>query len=148
MTPCYTGDCWAHFVTTACFVTKVTKRAAMPAHFVTNEVVTNCAGTAPFFHLDISTGDIVYVTCVFVCVCVCICICVVCVCVGGGGGHLRVHVCTHTHTWVCFDDPSDGYCGCRNTEYPVLSSALSFKKWCTFGGFYAPYNRRQLLKEV
>ena len=53
-----------HFVTTARFVTKVTKRAAMPARFVTNEVVTNRAGIAPFFsHLDISTCDIV-------CVCV------------------------------------------------------------------------------
>ena len=30
------------------FVTKVTKRAAMPAHFVTNEVVTNRAGIALF----------------------------------------------------------------------------------------------------
>ena len=39
----------ARFVTTARFVTKVTKRAAMPARFVTNEVVTNCAGIAPFF---------------------------------------------------------------------------------------------------
>ena len=55
----------ARFVTTARFVTKVTKRAAMPALFVTNEVVTkraampalfvtnevetNRAGIAPFF---------------------------------------------------------------------------------------------------
>ena len=43
----------ARFVTMAHFVTKVTKRAAMPAHFVTNEVVSNRAGIAPFFsHLD------------------------------------------------------------------------------------------------
>ena len=55
------------FVTTARFVTKVTKRAAMPARFVTNEVVTNRAGIAPFFHLDISTYD-------RVCVCVCACV--------------------------------------------------------------------------
>ena len=34
----------ARFITTARFVTKVTKRAAMPARFVTNEVVTNRAG--------------------------------------------------------------------------------------------------------
>ena len=40
----------ARFVTTARFVTKVTKRAAMPARFVTNEVVTkNRADIAPFF---------------------------------------------------------------------------------------------------
>ena len=59
------------------FVTKLTKRAAMPARFVTNEVVTNPAGIAPFFsHLDISTCDIVFVTCVCVCVCVCVCACV------------------------------------------------------------------------
>ena len=55
------------FVTMARFVTKVTKRAAMPARFVTNEVVTNRAGIAPFFsHFDISTCDIV---CVWVCLC-------------------------------------------------------------------------------
>ena len=36
----------ARFVTTARLVTK---RAAMPAHFVTNEVVTNRAGIALFF---------------------------------------------------------------------------------------------------
>ena len=42
------------FVTMARFVTKVKKRAAMPARFVTNEVVTNRAGIALFFsHLDI-----------------------------------------------------------------------------------------------
>ena len=33
------------------FVTKVTKRAAMPARFVTNEVVTNRAGITPFLSL-------------------------------------------------------------------------------------------------
>ena len=38
------------------------------ARCVTNEVVTNRAGIAPFFsHLDISTCDIVSVTCVCVC---------------------------------------------------------------------------------
>ena len=48
----------ARFVSTARFVTKVThthtkvtKRAAMPARFVTNEVVANRAGAAPFFSL-------------------------------------------------------------------------------------------------
>ena len=42
----------------------------MPAHFVTNEVVTNRAGIAPFSsHLDISTCDIM-------CVCVCVRACV------------------------------------------------------------------------
>ena len=65
----------AHFVTTAPFVTKVTKRAAMPARFVTNDVVTNRAGIAPFFsHLDISTCDIVSAT--YVCVCACVRACV------------------------------------------------------------------------
>ena len=55
------------------FVTKVTKRAAMPACFVTNKVVTNRAGIAPFFsHLDISTC----VTCVWVGVCMCARACV------------------------------------------------------------------------
>ena len=51
----------ARFVTTARLVTKVTKRAATPARVVTKEVVTNRAGIAPFFHLDISTSNIVYV---------------------------------------------------------------------------------------
>ena len=61
------------------FVTKVTERAAMPAGFVTNEVVTNRAGIAPFFsHLDISTCDTVSAT--YVCVC------------GGGGGGVRACV--------------------------------------------------------
>ena len=45
-------------------ITKVTKHAAMPACFVTNEVVTNRAGIAPFFHLDISTSVIVLCVCV------------------------------------------------------------------------------------
>ena len=60
-------------VTTARFVTKVTNRTAMPARFFTNEVVTNRAGIAPFFsHLDVSTCDIVSVTCVCVCVRACV----------------------------------------------------------------------------
>ena len=64
-----------HFVTTARFVTKVTKRAAMPARFVTKEVVRNRAGIAPFFsHLDISTCDIVSVTCVCVRACMRACV--------------------------------------------------------------------------
>ena len=69
----------ARFVTTARFVTKVTKHAAMPARFVTNEVVSNRAGIAPFFsHLDISVHVILCVSlvCVRVCVCVCVCVCV------------------------------------------------------------------------
>ena len=72
----------ARFVTTARFDTKVTKRAAMPARFVTNEVVTNRAGIVLFFlflffpHLDISTFDIVCVICVYVSLCVCVCVCV------------------------------------------------------------------------
>ena len=57
------------FVTTASFVTKVTKRAAMPVRFVTNEVVTNRAGIAPLFFTWISVH-------VRVCVCVCVCVCV------------------------------------------------------------------------
>ena len=61
----------ARFVTMARFVTKVTKGAAMLACFVTNEVVTNRAGIAPFFHLDISTYDRVCV-CVSACVHVCV----------------------------------------------------------------------------
>ena len=57
-----------------CFSAKVTKRAAMPARFVTNEVVTNRAGFAPFFpsHLDISTSDRL---CVCVCARACVCLC-------------------------------------------------------------------------
>ena len=35
------------------FVTKVTKRAALPARFVTNEVVTNRADIAPFSPLSL-----------------------------------------------------------------------------------------------
>ena len=59
------------------FVTQVTKRAATPARFVTNEVVTNRAGIAPFFsRLDIGTCDIVSVTWVCMCVCVCVRACV------------------------------------------------------------------------
>ena len=60
----------ARFVTTAGFVNKMTKRAAMPARSVTNVVVTNRAGITPCFRLDISTCDIVSL----------------CVCGGGGGG--------------------------------------------------------------
>ena len=45
----------------------MTKRAPMPSRFVTNDVVTNRAGIAPFLsHLGISTCDIVSVTCVCV----------------------------------------------------------------------------------
>ena len=62
--------------------TNVTKRAPMPSRFVTNDVVTNRAGIAPFFsHLGISTCDIVSVTCV---------------CVGGWGwGWGCVRACVH-----------------------------------------------------
>ena len=50
------------FVTTARFVTKVTKRAGIAARFVTKDVVTNRASTVVFcFYLDTSTCDIVYV---------------------------------------------------------------------------------------
>ena len=62
----------------------------MPAHFVTNEVVTNCAGIVTFFsHLNIGTCDIVCVTCVCVRTCV----------LHGEGlpvcmqAHLRTHMC-------------------------------------------------------
>ena len=68
--------------------TKVAKRAAMPARFVTSEVVTNRAGIIPFFPTWISVHVILCVSRVFVCVCVCVCVracvraCVrVCVCV-------------------------------------------------------------------
>ena len=57
--------------------------------------------------------------CAYVCVCVCVCVCVV---REGGGG---VSACTCA--WLCSDDPSDGYCGRRNTEYPALSNALSLR---------------------
>ena len=40
-------------------------------------------------------------------------------------------------TWVCSDEPSNGYCGCGNTEYPAPSNAFSFKR-CAFGRFYVP----------
>ena len=59
------------FVTTARFVTKVTKRAVMPARVVTNEVVTNRAGIALFFSSLIWIS--VHVT---LCVCVCVRACV------------------------------------------------------------------------
>ena len=63
----------ARFVTTARFVTKVTKRAAMPARFVTNEVVTNRAGVAPLFsRLDIIAYDIVCVCRARARMCVCV----------------------------------------------------------------------------
>ena len=53
----------------------MTKRAATPARFVTNEVVKNRAGVAAFFsHLHINTCDIVSVTCVCVRACVRACI--------------------------------------------------------------------------
>ena len=80
----------ARFVTTARFATNVTNRATMPVRFVTSEVVTNRAGTVPFFfYLDICTC---YIMCVRVraCECLCVCVCVracvracvrVCVCV-------------------------------------------------------------------
>ena len=35
---------------------------------------------------------------------------------------MRARVCKHTCTKVCFDDPSDGYCGRLNTEYPALQT--------------------------
>ena len=57
------------FVTTARFVTKVTKRAAMPACFVNNEVVINRTGIAPFLFTWISVHVILYVSRVCVCVC-------------------------------------------------------------------------------
>ena len=76
------------------------------ARFVTNEVVTNRAGIVPssFFHLDISTCDSV-------------CVYVWCARGGGREPRTRVYVCA----WVRFDNPSDGYCGRRSTEYPALS---------------------------
>ena len=78
--------------------------------------------------------------CVFVCVCVrvCVSVCVraracvrVCRCVwrvrglwwGLGGRWVRVHVCVHARAWVCTDDPSDGYCGRRNTKHPAFANA-------------------------
>ena len=71
----------ARFVTTARFVTKVTKCAVMPARFVTNEVVTNRAGIALllfFFFLFLFSLGYQYMLYVsLVCVCVC---------VWGGGG--------------------------------------------------------------
>ena len=65
----------ARFVTTARFVTKVTKRAVMPARFVTNEIVTNRAGIALFFFFSS------FLTWISVHV-----VCFTCVCVWGGGG--------------------------------------------------------------
>ena len=94
--------------------------------FVTNEVVTHSAGIVPFFYLNISD-------------------------MGGGGGGVpacTVRIWVHARAWVCFSNPSDGYCRRRNTECAVLSNTVSFKKWCAFGWFYVPYNysraRRQL----
>ena len=101
----------ARFVTTARFITKVTKRAAMPSRFVTNEVVTNRAGIAPFIHLGISTCDIVCVTCVYVCVCVCarayvcVVVCVrarACVCVCGREcANVRSCLCIYAWMYLC-----------------------------------------------
>ena len=57
----------------------VAARFVTTARFVTNEVVTNRAGIAPFFsHLDSSTCDIVSATevCVYLCVCACVRACV------------------------------------------------------------------------
>ena len=74
-------------------------------------------------------------TCVRVCVCVCARACVRaygCVCVEGEGvvrgvwgdaGCARACACVHAGAWVCSDDPSDGYCGRRNTKHPALSNA-------------------------
>ena len=73
----------------------VAARFVTTARFVTNEVVTNRAGVAPFFfsHLDISTCDIVSVT--YVCVCVCVCACVrACV-------RVCVRVCVRACVSVC-----------------------------------------------
>ena len=60
----------ARFVTTARFVTKVTKRAAIHARFVTNEVVTNRAGIVPFLSLGYQC---IVRACMRACVCVCVC---------------------------------------------------------------------------
>ena len=54
--------------TFCCLGTKVTKRASMPAYFVTNEIVTNRAAVVLFVNLDIR----IYIVCVGVCVCVCV----------------------------------------------------------------------------
>ena len=92
--------------------------------FAMNKVVKNHADTVPFFlYLDISTCDIV---CVFVQMSVCVC--VLCVArTGKGRGDGRA-VCMSAWMWVCSDDPSDGHCGPKNTEYPVFSNALFFKR--------------------
>ena len=65
----------ALFVSTALFVAKVTKCAAMPTRFVTSVIMTNRPGTVPF---PPSTCDIVFVMCVCACerACVRVCVCV------------------------------------------------------------------------
>ena len=106
-------------------------------------------------------GTLTMWLCVCVCACVCVCVCAhvrVCVCArvrvcvswrwGPVPACARVSVSARTRgTRGCFDDPpSDGpYCGrsaAEISEYPAHSSALYFKKWCTFWGVssYAPYN--------
>ena len=93
--------------------TPVVARFVTTACFVTNEVVTNRAGIVPF--------SLAYLY-IWYCVCV--------LCRGWGWRYL--------HTCVCFDDPQMG-----TADMEILRTqcfqAHSFKKWCTFGAFYAPY---------
>ena len=120
----------------------VARRSVTMAHFVTkvtNEVVTNRACIVPFLFLTWISVHVIVCVCVCVCVRACVracvrgraCVACACVCVCCAWG---------IPAWACFDDPSDGCCGRRNTEYSALSTVLSFKKLCTFGIFYAPYN--------
>ena len=83
------------------FVTKVAKRAAMPARFVTNEVVTNRAGIATFF-IWILVHVILYVSPLCVCVRACVRACVrpcvrACVCA-------CVNACVRTCVRACVCD--------------------------------------------
>ena len=75
--PLFLPPCCGTFVTTARFVTRATKRAAMTVRFVINEVVTNRAGIAPFFPHGYQLVHLIVCVCMCVCsVCVCVCVCV------------------------------------------------------------------------
>ena len=95
----------------------------------------SCRHCTSFFQLDIT----IISTCEILCVCVCVHMCMC----SAGGGEGGMYLCASVSTrgaWVCSNDPLDGYSRCRNPEYPALSSTLSFKRWCKFGGFYTLYD--------
>ena len=116
------GPLVACFVTTACFVTMATKHAGI-THFCCMHVLpwTKWWKIMQTLYRFFNTWISVHV---ILCVCLCKCQCVLCVArTGKGRGDGRA-VCMSAWMWVCSDDPSDGHCGPKNTEYSVFSNTF------------------------